>query len=55
MSTARKRSVLMHSSSNAGEATVVANVAEDAMAQFAFHLFIWVEHRAEIRNSRLRQ
>jgi hypothetical protein len=37
MSTARKRSVLMHSSSNAGEAIVVTNVAEVATARFAFH------------------
>jgi len=27
----------MHSSSNAGEAIVVANVAEGAMAYFTFH------------------
>jgi hypothetical protein len=37
MSTARKRSVLMHSSSNAGGAIAVTNVAEVATARFAFH------------------
>jgi hypothetical protein len=36
MSTARKRSVLMHSSSNAGGVAIVENVAEGAMARFAF-------------------
>ncbi len=39
MSTARKRSVLMHSSFNAGGVTVIANVAEGAMARFAFSFF----------------
>jgi hypothetical protein len=34
MSTARKRSVLMHNSSNARGTVIVANVAEDAMARF---------------------
>jgi hypothetical protein len=36
MSTARKRSVLIHNSSNAGGADIVANVAEGIMAGFAF-------------------
>jgi hypothetical protein len=35
MSTARKRSVLIHNS-NAGGADIVANVAEGIMAGFAF-------------------
>jgi hypothetical protein len=39
MSTARNLSVLMHNSSNAGGATLIANVAEEAMARFAFHSF----------------
>jgi hypothetical protein len=37
MSTAKKRSVLIHSSSNAGGAIIVTNVSEGAMARFAFH------------------
>jgi hypothetical protein len=55
MSTAKKRSVLMHSSSNAGGATVIANAAEGAMARFAFHFFLMVKHREEIRDSQLRR
>jgi hypothetical protein len=36
MSTARKRSVLMHNSSNAGGAAIVATAAEVGMARFTF-------------------
>jgi hypothetical protein len=38
MSTARNRSVLMHNSSNAGGAALLRDVAEGAMARFAFHV-----------------
>jgi hypothetical protein len=37
MSTARKRSVLMHNSSNAGGPIVFASVAEGTIARFTFH------------------
>ena len=51
MSTARKRSVLMHSTSNAGGAAIVANVAEGAMSGVYLSRVNWVEDRN--RNSRL--
>jgi hypothetical protein len=49
MSTAKKRSVLMHNSSNAGGATVIANVAEGAMTRLAFHFLdgLTIEKRFE--------
>jgi hypothetical protein len=40
MSTARKRSVLIHISSNAGGATVVESAAEDVMVALSLFLSI---------------
>jgi hypothetical protein len=37
ISTARKRSVLMHNSFNLGGAAVASRIAEGAMTGFAFH------------------
>jgi hypothetical protein len=54
MSTARKRSVLMHSSSNAGGAMVVESLAEGFMECACLLVVEKVEHRTGIRDPRLR-